>query len=187
MSGLGEMLADLTLATVNNDDLLRGFTRLGAKALNFLHNIHALDHLSEYHVFPVQPLSLSGAEEKLGPVGVGSSVGHGKNSRSSVFQSEVLILELVAIDRLSSGAISSSEVTTLAHEVGDDAVEGGSLESEPLLPGAEGAEVLRGLGNHIRPQLHDNFANGGTISGDIEENTSSHGDFVEISETSADD
>jgi len=80
MSGFGEMLADLALSTVNNDDLLRGFTRLGAKALNFLHNIHALDHLSKDHVFPVQPLSLSGAEEKLGSVGVGSSVGHGKNS-----------------------------------------------------------------------------------------------------------
>jgi len=156
---------------------------LGAKALNFLHDIHTLDHLSENHVFSIQPLSLSGAEEKLGSVGVGSSVGHGKNSRSGVFQGEVLILELVAIDGLSSGAISSSEVTTLAHEVGDDAVEGGSLKSEPLLPGAEGAEVLAGLGNHIRPQLHDNFAKGDTIGGDIKENTSSHSDLVEISET----
>jgi len=126
---------------------------LGAKALDFLHNIHALDHLSEDHVFPIQPLGLSGAEEKLGSVGVGSSVGHGQNSGSGVFQSEVLILELVAIDGLSSSPISGSEVATLAHEVGDDAVEGGPLEPEPLLPGAQGAEVLRGLGNHIRSQL----------------------------------
>ena len=30
----------------------------------------------------------------------------------------------------------------LAHEAGDDAVEGGGLEAEPLLAGAERAEVL---------------------------------------------
>ena len=42
----------------------------------------------------------------------------------------------------------------LAHEVGDDPVEGGALESEALLAGAEGAEVLRGLGHHVSAQLN---------------------------------
>ena len=37
----------------------------------------------------------------------------------------------------------------LAHEVGDHPVEGGTLESEALLAGAEGAEVLRGLWHHV--------------------------------------
>ena len=34
----------------------------------------------------------------LRAVGVGAGVGHGENTRSSVFQGEVLILELVAVD-----------------------------------------------------------------------------------------
>jgi hypothetical protein len=34
------------------------------------------------------------------------------------------------------------ELASLAHEVGDDAVEGGALEAEALLAGAERAEVL---------------------------------------------
>ena len=41
----------------------------------------------------------------------------------------------------------------LAHEVGDHPVEGGALESEALLAGAEGAEVLRGLWHHVGTQL----------------------------------
>ena len=41
----------------------------------------------------------------------------------------------------------------LAHEVGDDPVEGGALEAEALLAGAESAEVLRGLGHHVSAQL----------------------------------
>ena len=55
---------------------------------------------------------------------------------------EVLIRKLSAVDRLSAGPVSLSEVASLAHEVGDDAVEGGALEAEALLAGAERAEVL---------------------------------------------
>jgi len=93
---------------------------------------------------------------------------------SCVLQGEVLVLELVAIDGLATSTVSGSEVTTLAHEVGDDTVECGSLEAESLLSCAQSTEVLRGLGDHIRPQLHDNLANGCTISSDIEENTGGH-------------
>merc|ERR1712037_643243 len=60
-------------------------------------------------------------------------------------------------------------IATLAHEVGDDPVEGGALEPEALLPGAEGAEVLRGLGHHVSAQLHDDLAHRGTVGGDVEE------------------
>lgn len=44
----------------------------------------------------------------------------------------------------------------LAHEVGDDAVEGGSLVAVSLLAGAQGAEVLGGLGDDVAPQLKRN-------------------------------
>lgn len=43
--------------------------------------------------------------------------------------------------------VATGEVTALEHEVGDDAVESGSLVAEALLAGAESAEVLSGLGD----------------------------------------
>ena len=56
----------------------------------------------------------------------------------------------------------------LEHELGDDPVEGGSLVSESLLPGAETAEVLRGLGGDVGAQLHDDAAEGLAVGGDVE-------------------
>ena len=41
---------------------------------------------------------------------------------------EVLILELLSIDGLSTSSISESEVTSLGHEAWNDSVEGGILE-----------------------------------------------------------
>ena len=41
----------------------------------------------------------------------------------------------------------------LAHEVGDDPVEGGSFVAKALLSGAEGAEVLGSLGHHVITEL----------------------------------
>ena len=49
--------------------------------------------------------------------------------------------------------VATGEVTTLEHELGDDAVELGVLVTEALLAGAEGAEVLDRLGNDIVEQL----------------------------------
>ena len=39
-----------------------------------------LNDLSEDHVLTIQPLGLGSAQEKLGAVGVGTSVGHGEDS-----------------------------------------------------------------------------------------------------------
>lgn len=45
--------------------------------------------------------------------------------------------------------VATGEVTTLEHELGDDAVEGRTSVAEALLAGAESAEVLSGLGDNI--------------------------------------
>jgi hypothetical protein len=84
-----------------------------------------------------------------------------------VDQLEVLVAELLAVDGLSTGALSRvsqlscgsevsaityvapGKVTALQHELGDDAVELGVLVAEALLAGAEGAEVLGRLGDDI--------------------------------------
>lgn len=45
----------LKLATVSNDDLLRGSTTFAAVALHLLHDVQALDDGSEDDVFAIQP------------------------------------------------------------------------------------------------------------------------------------
>lgn len=55
---------------------------------------------------------------------------------------------LGAVDRLAAGAVASGEVTTLEHELGDDAVERGALVAEAVLASAELAEVLGRLGDN---------------------------------------
>ncbi len=74
-------------------------------------------------------------------------------TRSSMLQLEVLVGELVAVDTLSAGSVVVGEVSSLAHEVGDDPVEGGALVAEALLVGAERAEVLGSAGNNVNTQL----------------------------------
>lgn len=60
-----------------------------------------------------------------------------------------------------TGSVSAGEVAALAHEVGDDAVEGGALEvqglaglSDALLAGAQASEVLRGARHDVVAELH---------------------------------
>jgi hypothetical protein len=72
-----------------------------------------------------------------------------------MLERKVLVLKLLSIDRFASSAIVRGEVTTLAHELFDHPVEGGVLVVQrlfgdgglSLFAGAEGAEVLGGLGN----------------------------------------
>lgn len=61
----------------------------------------------------VEPRGLHSADEELGSVGVGSSIGHGHNTGASVLQGKVLILELVTIDGLATSAIVVGEIATL--------------------------------------------------------------------------
>lgn len=48
---------------------------------------------------------------------------------------------------MGSTDVTTGEVTTLEHEIRDDAVERGALVAEALLAGAESTEVLSGLGH----------------------------------------
>ena len=67
-----------------------------------------------------------------------------------MLQAEVLVLELVAVDGLATSSVVVGEVTTLAHETGDNPVEGGSLVAESLLASAQGTEVLGSLRINIK-------------------------------------
>jgi len=93
-----------------------------------------------------------------------------------MLQLEVLVGELVSVDGLATSAVVVCEVSTLTHEVLDDTVEAGSLESEALLHCAQRPEVLRRLGDYIITQLHNDPSYFVAIGCDVEENPgSSHG------------
>ena len=89
-------------------------------------------HLAEDAVLAVQPGGGIEAEEELRSVGVGASVGHREDTGSGVLFLEVLVSELCSVDGLATSPISSGEVTTLAHEPGDDSVESAALVVEGL-------------------------------------------------------
>ena len=59
---------------------------------------HSFDDLSEHDMSAVEPRRLDGRDEELRPIRVLSCVRHRQPPRSVVLQSEVLIVELVAIN-----------------------------------------------------------------------------------------
>eukprot|EP00216_Chloropicon_sp_CCMP2111_P006921 CAMPEP_0198234150 /NCGR_PEP_ID=MMETSP1446-20131203/234_1 /TAXON_ID=1461542 ORGANISM="Unidentified sp, Strain CCMP2111" /NCGR_SAMPLE_ID=MMETSP1446 /ASSEMBLY_ACC=CAM_ASM_001112 /LENGTH=244 /DNA_ID=CAMNT_0043914881 /DNA_START=67 /DNA_END=798 /DNA_ORIENTATION=+ len=165
------------LSAVGDDDGLPGLSALGSDLLAGLDDVQSLHHLAEDNVGAVEPGGLGSADEELASVGVLSGVGHGQDARASVLQLEVLVLELHAVDGLATGAVVGGEVTSLAHEARDDAVERGPLEVEglaalagALLAGAQAAEVLDGLGNDIGAELHFDPPGGRAADGHVKVN-----------------
>lgn len=63
---------------------------------------------------------------------------------SCVFEDKVLIIEFLPVDGLAPSAIVVGEIATLAHELGDNAVEAAPLEAKALLVGAQATEILWG-------------------------------------------
>lgn len=66
-----------------------------------------------------------------------------------MLQSEVLILEFIAVDGFSTSAVVIGEITTLAHEVWNHAVECGVFVAKTFLAGAKGTEVFTSLRHYI--------------------------------------
>jgi len=141
-------------AGFGDDDLLTGFAFLASHLLDRLNYVHSGGDASEDHVLAVQPGRFGRAKEELASVGVGAGIGHGEDAGSDVLLDEILVGELFAVDGLAAGAVAAGKVASLAHEAGNDAVEGGPRIAEPLLPGAESAEVLTGFWNDVSVQLH---------------------------------
>jgi len=159
----------LKLTTGGDLQLLGCLSRLGSIGFNRLHDIHTLRHPTKHHMFAIQPRRLHRRQEELGSIGIGSRIRHGQDSRSRVLQVEVLVSEFLSVDGLSAGSVSTSEITTLQHEVGNDPMEHASLVTEALLAGAQGTEVFRRLGHDVRPQFHDDTTKGTAIGCHIKE------------------
>ena len=75
------------------------------------------------------------------------------HTRPSVLQLEVFIFKFWPVDGFATSSIVICEVATLAHEVGNDPVKGGSFEAKALLSSAKSTEVLSGLWDNIASQL----------------------------------
>jgi len=161
-------IPDLKLSAIIYDNGGSGLSRSGSNFFDGLHNIHPLDDTSKDNVLSVEPCGLGGAQEELRSVGIGSGVGHGQNSGTGVRKCKVLVCELGSVDGFSTCSVVVGEITSLAHESGDDTVETGSLESESLFSGTQSTEILGGFGDYIGSQLHDDTASGFSADGDIE-------------------
>jgi len=157
----------LKLAALDDLDRLdRLVARCLGHVLDLLDDLVALEHFAEDDMLAVQPRSDGGGDEELGAVGVLAGVGHAccrlcvsdmlgsicatvpqrtQKTLLGVLQLEVLVGELVAVDALAASAVALGEVTTLDHELFDNAVEVGALVAEALLAGSKGTEVLSGL------------------------------------------
>jgi hypothetical protein len=171
----------LSLTRLDDRGLLAELDGAGRRAnsLEGLDNLHGLliSDLAEDDVAAIEPRGDNGGDEELGAVGVGTSVGHGEETRASVLQGEVLVGELLTVDGLATSAVATSEVTTLEHELGDDTMERRALVTEALLTGAESTEVLSGLGDLVIVEVEVDTARLGAalvLPLHIEENLGTH-------------
>lgn len=122
--GDGEGFSNWDAAAVGDDDILDGtIACIGGARLNLAYHIHAGQNLAEDNVTSVQPAGLLRGNEELRTVGVLASIGHAQPAGAIVLQLEVLILETFAVDGTSAGTVTLGEVTTLDHEVLNDAME----------------------------------------------------------------
>merc|ERR1719427_2245510 len=93
-------------------------------------------------MFTVQPRGLYCGDEELASIGVLACVCHTEPPFSVMFQFEVLIGKFLTVDRLASGTVPFSEISTLDHEVFDDSVELAVLVSESFFSGGECGEII---------------------------------------------
>jgi hypothetical protein len=118
--------------------------------------------VAEDDVSAIEPRARYQCNEELTSVGLRAltRVGHGEETRSGVLEGEVLIREVTSVDALATTTIPTCDITTLAHKVLDDTMEGIALVVEglsaltkSLLTRAKRSKVLRCFGNLIFVQL----------------------------------
>src|SRR5215472_5571543 len=81
-------------------------TRLLLHVLYRVHHIVALKNLAEHNMTTVEPRGDGGGDEELAAVGVFACVCHAEYALLGVFQLEVLVRKLVAVDGFSACAYS---------------------------------------------------------------------------------
>jgi len=95
-----------------------------------------------------------------------------------VFDLEIFVIKLGAVDRLAAGPIAELEVASLEHELRDDSVEDTVLIAEAFLAGGELAEVLGRLWHDIVVELEGYPPGGLRVDGDVKKDISGGGHFL---------
>lgn len=91
-----------------------------------------------------------------------------------MLEQEIFIVKLGSIDGFASSAVVVGEISSLGHEVIDDAMEVRSLVSEALFVGAESSEVGRSFGHFLVEELKDQLAGLASPKIDVEEDVLEH-------------
>eukprot|EP00308_Calcidiscus_leptoporus_P017889 CAMPEP_0119357022 /NCGR_PEP_ID=MMETSP1334-20130426/5490_1 /TAXON_ID=127549 /ORGANISM="Calcidiscus leptoporus, Strain RCC1130" /LENGTH=184 /DNA_ID=CAMNT_0007371173 /DNA_START=329 /DNA_END=883 /DNA_ORIENTATION=- len=142
--------------------------------LNLPHREHAIDHLPEDNVLAIQPVARIACDEELATICIWPRVGHGHQARARVFQRQVLVLKLLAIDAHAASAVSLDEITALAHETLDHAMEGRPLKANGFahltkLSGAKLPEILSCARRRLCKKLYCNAASIVPSDGNVHE------------------
>src|SRR5689334_15713393 len=131
---------------LDHDGLLRHVARIGRDALDLVDRVHAVRHLAEHRVLPVEPRCFAGGhDEELAAVGVRPGVGHRERAAD-----DLVVVDLV-LERIAGAAGARPQrAAALDHEVLDHAV-----EAEPVVEavGRELAEVLDRLRGVVVEEL----------------------------------
>lgn len=91
---------------------------------------------------------------------------HGQQKGFLVFQLEVFVFKLLAVNGFPSSTIAIGKVTPLNHKLFNNTMKGGTLEMQrlslgalALFSGTQRQKVLSRLGCNVHVQLHDNSSN----------------------------
>jgi len=160
-------LCSLVFARRCNLDRLRRLARGGAELLDLLHNLHRIvvRNTAKDDVSAIEPAGHNGGDEELGAVGILSGIGHGEDAGLGVLEFEVLVIELIAINGLATSTVALGKVTTLKHEVRDNAMESRARIAIAFFASAELFEVIRGVGNDVLEKMEIDAA--GRLAVDI--------------------
>jgi hypothetical protein len=76
-----------------------------------------------------------------------------------MLQSEVLVCKFFPIDALATSTVTTSKITTLAHEIRNYTVEFAAFETKSLIPSAQCTEILYKKGKYDLVLLYIKFCN----------------------------
>ena len=89
---------------------------------------------------------------------VGTSICHGQDARTHIFQDEILIIKFLPIDGLATSAIVACEATTLAHTSWNYSVKAGTFITITFLPSAQSMKVFYSFWNLVCKQFKGDAA-----------------------------
>ena len=150
-------------AIVDQDGFERPIGRVDSALFDLTHDVHASEHAPDDDVLAVEVRRCAGRDEELRAVHILARARHRHDPWCIMPPLKVLIVELPAVDALTTKAVARDNIACLDHHASDNAVEGdttvvqrhiGQL-TQPLFARAEASEILRGYGHLPSTQLND--------------------------------